>query len=133
MRNQLHALAPHKYIGFKGTAGVYTKAAATYAIAPQVVVHPFNPYAKQAAGRIRLRQRKLSAFKNNRAPFILNVSLVLRGKVLEGINVYMLFSDSVIKEQGVRRLVAILGAVVRAMVEASDDVSVDEILAAAGC
>ncbi|KAI3396521.1 hypothetical protein diail_12045 [Diaporthe ilicicola] len=133
VRDQLRALAPHEHVGFEGAAGVHAESAAACATAPQVVVHPFDPYAERAAGGIGLRRRELSAFSDDGAPFTLDVSLVSRGKVLEGMSVRALFSDSVIEEQGVRRLVAVLGAVVRAMVEAKDDVSVDEILAAARC
>lgn len=132
VRDQLRALAPHEHIGFEDAASAHPDAAEACAVAPQVVVHPFDPYAEQAAGGMGLRRRELSAFNDDGAPFTIDVSLVSRGKVLEGMKVRALFSDSVIEEQGVRRLVAVLDAVVRAMVEARDDVSVSELLATVG-
>ncbi|KAK2598655.1 hypothetical protein N8I77_012050 [Diaporthe amygdali] len=132
VRDQLRALAPHEHVGFEDVARVHPDAEAACAVAPQVVVHPFDPYAEQAAGGIGLKRRELSVFNDDGAPFTIDVSLVSKGKVLEGMNVRALFSDSVIEEQGVRRLVAVLDAVVRAMVEAKDDVSVCELLSAVG-
>jgi aryl carrier-like protein len=133
VRDQLRALAPHEHFGFEDAARAGgPDAEAACAVAPQVVVHPFDPYAEQAAGGIGLKRRELSVFNDDGAPFTIDVSLVSRGKVLEGMNVRALFSDSVIEEQGVRRLVAVLDAVVRLMVEAKDDVSVSELLAAVG-
>lgn len=132
VRDQLRALAPHEHVGFEDAARAHPDAEAACAVAPQVVVHPFDPYAEQAAGGIGLRRRELSAFNDDGAPFTIDVSLISRGKVLEGMNVRALFSDSVIEEQGVRRLVAVLDGVVRAMVEAEDDVTVSELLATVG-
>lgn len=133
VRDQMRALAPYEHFGFNNAAGVHPDAAAACAVAPQVVVHPIDPYAEQTVGGIGLKRKELSAFSDSGAPFTIDVSLVSRGKVLEGMNVRALFSDSVIEEQGVRRLVAMLDAVMRAMVEAKDDISVDELLAKVGC
>lgn len=132
VRDQLRALAPHEHFGFEGAARAHPDAGPACAVAPQVVVHPFDPYAEQAAGGIGLRRRELSVFNDDGAPFTIDVSLVSRGKVLEGMKVRALFSDSVIEEQGVRRLVAVLDGVVKAMVEAKDDVAVSDLLAAVG-
>lgn len=132
VRDQLRALAPHEHFGFEGAARSHPDAGPACAVAPQVVVHPFDPYAEQVAGGIGLRRRELSVFNDDGAPFTIDVSLVSRGKVLEGMKVRALFSDSVIEEQGVRRLVAVLDGVVKAMVEAKDDVAVSDLLAAVG-
>lgn len=133
VRDQLRALAPHEHVDFKEVAASHPDAGHACAVAPQVVVHPLDPYAEQAAGGIGLRRRELSAFDNDDgAPFTIDISLVSRGKVLEGVNVRALFSDSVIQEQGVRRLVAVLDGVVKATVEAKDDVDVSELLATVG-
>lgn len=132
VREQLRTLAPHEHVRFEEASRANPDAEAACAVAPQVVVHPFDPYAEQAAGGIGLRRRELSAFNDDRAPFTIDVSLLSRGKMLEGMKVRALFSDSIIEEQGVRRLVAALDGVVRAMVEAKDDVSVFELLAAVG-
>ena len=118
VRDQLRALAPHEHIVFKEAARAHPGAEAACAVAPQVVVHLFHPYAEQAAGGTGLWRRELSAFNDDRAPFTIDVSLVSRGKVLEGMNVRVLFSDSAVEEQGVRRFVAVLDGVVRAMVAA---------------
>lgn len=132
VRDQLRALAPHEHFGFEGAARAHPDAGPACAVAPQVVVHPFDPYAEQAAGGIGLRRRELSVFNDDGAPFTIDVSLVSRGKVLEGMNVRALFSNSVIEEQGVRRLVAVLDGVVKAMVEANEDVAVSDLLATVG-
>lgn len=132
VRDQLRALAPHEHVGFEDAARAHPDAEAACAAAPQVVVHPFDPYAQQAAGGIGLRRRELSAFNDDGAPFTLDVSLVSKGKVLEGLKVRALFSDSVVEELGVRRLVAVLDVVVKAMVGAEDDVAVSELLNGVG-
>lgn len=98
VRDQLRALAPHEHVSFEEAARSHPDAEAACAVAPQVVVHPFDPYAEQAAGGIGLRRRELSAFNDDGAPFTIDVSLVSRGKVLEGMNVRALFSDSDIEE-----------------------------------
>jgi aryl carrier-like protein len=132
VRDQLRALAPHEHVGFEDAAKAHPDAEAACAAAPQVAVHPFDPYAEQAAGGIGLKRRELSAFNDDGAPFTLDVSLVSKGKVLEGMKVRALFSDSVVEELGVRRLVVVLDAVVRAMVGAEDDVALSELLAGVG-
>lgn len=133
VRDQLRTLAPHEHLGFEDAASAAgPEGEAACAAAPQVVVHPFDPYAQQAAGGIGLRRRELSAFNDDGAPFTIDVSLITKGKVLEGMKVRALFSDSGVEELGVRRLVAGLDAVVKAMAGAEDDVAVSEILAGFG-
>lgn len=124
VRAQLRALAPHEHVGYEHACG----SSAVLAAAPQVVVHPFDPYAEQAAGGIGLQRQELSAFNDDGSPFTLDVSLVSRGKVLEGLKIRAMFSDSVLEEQAVRRLIAVLGAIMRAMVEAKEDVLVADLL-----
>lgn len=133
VHDQLRALAPHEHVGFEAVAKLDPDAASACAAAPQVVVHPFDPYAEQAAGGIGLKRRELSAFNDDGAPFTLDVSLVSKGKVLEAMNVRALFPDSLVEEQGVRRLVATLDAVMQAVVGAKDDASVSDLVAAVGC
>ncbi|KAJ4387234.1 hypothetical protein N0V93_007823 [Gnomoniopsis smithogilvyi] len=131
VHEQLRALAPYEHYGFENVGRVSSDAEAACSTAPQVVVHPFDPYAEQAAGGIGLKRRELSAFNDDGAPFTLDISLLSRGKVLEGMIIRALFSDSVIEEQGVRRLVALLDAIMQVLVEAKDDTSVIDLLTTA--
>lgn len=133
VHEQLRALAPHEHVGFEAVAKVHSDAAFACATAPQVVLHPFDPYAEQAASGIGLKRRELSAFNDDGAAFTLDVSLISRGKVLEAMNVRALFSDSGIEEQGVRSLVRTLDAVMQAVVQAKDDALVSDLLATVGC
>lgn len=133
VHDQLRALAPHEHVGFEAVAKMHSSAAFACAAAPQVVLHPFDPYAEQAASGIGLKRRELSAFNDDGAPFTLDVSLISKGKVLEAMNVRALFSDSGIEEHGVRRLVRTLDALMQAVVRAKDDASVSDLLATVDC
>lgn len=71
VRDQLRALTPHEHVGFEEVAASHPDAVPACAVSPQVVVHPFDPYAEQAAGGIGLRRRELCAFKDDGALLLL--------------------------------------------------------------
>lgn len=132
VRQQLRALAPHEHFGFERVAGLLQgEAAAACAAAPQVVVHPFDPYT-QGEGRSSAtglkRRCELSVFNDDGAPLTLDVSIVSHGKVLTGFEVRALYADAVFEERTVRRLVAVLDLLVRAIAETTGETPVDALL-----
>lgn len=119
LRDQRRALAPHEHAGLEGAALSHPDAGPACVSAPQVVVHPFDPYAETAADGTGLRRQDLSAFGgDDGAPFTLYVSLVSWGRALEGIKVRALFSDSAVEEMGVRGHVPVLDDIVRVTAKA---------------
>lgn len=116
VRDQLRALAPHEHYSFERAARLHADAEVACRAAPLVVVHPFDPYTRPAAGASGLQRREPYLFGGDINPLVLDISLVAHGKALHGLTVRSFFADEVLEEQAVRRLVAVLDRVVRAMV-----------------
>lgn len=128
VREQLVSLAPFEQADFKAVAKLHPEAQAACDVAPLVIVQAVDPYAEPPAGGIGLERRPQPLFWDNGMPFIVIISPVMRGKELQSMDVMVYFADSVVGEREVKRLVAVLDVVVRALVTAEGDMDVSELL-----
>ncbi|KAK8135710.1 hypothetical protein PG984_003650 [Apiospora sp. TS-2023a] len=128
VREQLVSLAPYEQADFKAIAKLHPEAQAACDAAPLVIVQAIDPYAEPPAGGIGLERRPQPLFWDNGMPFIFIISPVMRGKELQSMDVMVYFADTVVTDREVKRLVAVLDVVVRALVTAEGDLDVAELL-----
>ncbi|KAK8101384.1 hypothetical protein PG999_011758 [Apiospora kogelbergensis] len=128
VRQQLQSLAPWEQASFADIARLHPDAQAACDAAPLVIVQAIDPYAEPPAGGIGLERRPQPVFWNDGMPFVIIISPILRGKELESMDVMVYFADSVVSEEDVRRLVAVVESVVRAITTAKNDMSISELL-----
>ncbi|KAK7954636.1 hypothetical protein PG988_015330 [Apiospora saccharicola] len=128
VREQLLSLAPYEQADFKTIAKLHPEAQAACDAAPLVIVQAIDPYAEPPAGGIGLERRPQPLFWDNGMPFIFIISPVMRGKELQSMDVMVYFADSSVMDSEVKKLVAVLDVVVRALVMAEGDLDVSELL-----
>ncbi|KAK7911246.1 hypothetical protein PG985_013727 [Apiospora marii] len=128
VREQLVSLAPYEQANFKTVAKLHPEAQAACDVAPLVIVQAVDPYAEPPAGGIGLERRSQPLFWDNGMPFIVIISPVMRGKELQSMDIMVYFADSVVADKEVKRLVAVLDVVVRALVTAEGDMDVSTLL-----
>ncbi|KAK3294121.1 uncharacterized protein B0H64DRAFT_399754 [Chaetomium fimeti] len=113
VRAQLRRAAPFEHFAMDEAAHLAPTAGNAYRAAPQVVVHPHDPYTEQPATKINLRRRELSVLAGDGAAFTVDVSLVVQGKVLQALDVRVIFDDRAVNEKSLRRLIADLDLITR--------------------
>ncbi|KAK8040911.1 hypothetical protein PG994_013918 [Apiospora phragmitis] len=128
VREQLLSFAPYEQFSFKDVAKLHPEAQAACAVAPLVNVQAVDPYAAPPAGGIGLERRPQPLFWDNGMPFIVIISPIMRGKELQSMDVMVYFADSVVTDKEVKRLVAVLDFVVRALFTDERDIGVAELL-----
>ncbi|KAK8066615.1 hypothetical protein PG997_013362 [Apiospora hydei] len=128
VREQLISLAPYEQFSFEAVAKLHPEAQAACDVAPLVIVQAVDPYAEPPADGIGLERRPQPLFWDDGMPFIVVISPIMRGKELQSMDVMVYFADSVVAEKEVRRLIAVLDFVVRAMFVAEGDTGVSELL-----
>lgn len=82
----------------------------------QVVVNLHNYHTEQHAAKVGLRRHELLTFMTDGAPFTIDVSLVAQGKVLQALNVRVVFDDSAVDEERLRRLITEFDVIVRRII-----------------
>ncbi|KAH7381084.1 hypothetical protein BKA64DRAFT_685650 [Cadophora sp. MPI-SDFR-AT-0126] len=103
---QVRRLTPFDQTGYEEVSRVHADADHACRDAPQVIVHPHDPYSEQPAAQLGLLRRELSAFGDTNIPLTIDISLRLQGKALEALDIRAIFDDRVVAEDSVRRLVA---------------------------
>ncbi|RMJ27589.1 nonribosomal peptide synthase, partial [Aspergillus sp. HF37] len=115
---QVRRLTPFEQIGLDDISHVHSDAEQACLSAPQIVVHPDDPYTQQPAAGLGLQRRELSAFNDDGVLFTMDISLVLQGKALEALDIRVVFDGHVVPGDNVRRLVVDLECIMQQIWEA---------------
>ncbi|KAI1116770.1 hypothetical protein F5Y14DRAFT_405127, partial [Nemania sp. NC0429] len=113
VRTQLRQVTRFEHFDFDDDADANDNIERLCHAAPQVVVNLHDYHTEQYAAKVGLRRHELLTFMTDGAPFTMDVSLVVRGKALEALNVRLVFDDSAVDEPRLRRLITDFDVIVR--------------------
>ncbi|KAJ5951020.1 AMP-dependent synthetase/ligase [Penicillium vulpinum] len=96
---------PFEHVDLEEVARLHSDAHDACHGAPQVVVHPYDPYTEQPTAKMGLLRQELSVLNNDGIALSIDISLVLQERALEALDVRLMFDSSIVGEEKTRLLV----------------------------
>ncbi|CAG8900319.1 unnamed protein product [Penicillium nalgiovense] len=111
VQSQARQPTAFEHVDFEEVVRLHSDAHDACHAAPQVVVHPYDPYTEQPTAKMGLLRQELSMVNNDGIALSIDISLVLRERALEALDVRLMFASSIVGEEKLRLLVGDLNAI----------------------
>ena len=131
VQSQARQPTAFEHVDFEEVVRLHSDAHDACHAAPQVVVHPYDPYTEQPTAKMGLLRQELSVVNNDGIALSIDISLVLRERALEALDVRLMFASSIVGEEKLRLLVGDLNAImlkIHALQGDLDSATVEEVL-----